>query len=133
MALGRCPAIAHEGTMPTTMAVDVDGTLIDTAAVMGEVRELVGTNASHLARTGREKQLEYPFRRHRCRSAEMRAAWGRRANDVVCDPGGIDGTITVSSLGELVGHSAGCRRSDGADAERTVVDIHNCECDHHLS
>ena len=49
--------------MATTLAFDVYGTLIDTQGISGQLSALVGERAEAFARTWRDKQLEYSFRR----------------------------------------------------------------------
>jgi len=56
--------------MPTVIAFDVYGTLIDTHGVVTKLRELVGGKAEQFSRIWREKQLEYSFRRGLMRSYE---------------------------------------------------------------
>lgn len=49
--------------MPIFLAIDVYGTLVDTAGVTGRLRALVGDRAAAFANAWRAKQLEYTFRR----------------------------------------------------------------------
>ncbi len=49
--------------MPTTLAFDVYGTLIDTAGVTEKIEALIGEQAIAFSDRWREKQLEYSFRR----------------------------------------------------------------------
>ncbi len=56
--------------MPTILAFDVYGTLIDTHGVVARLREFVGDKAEEFSRVWREKQLEYSFRRGLMRSYE---------------------------------------------------------------
>ena len=49
--------------MPTVLAFDVYGTLIDTHSVVIKLQEFVGGKAEEFSRVWREKQLEYSFRR----------------------------------------------------------------------
>lgn len=49
--------------MAITLAFDIYGTLIDTQGIIPELTRLVGDKAGAVARTWREKQLEYSFRR----------------------------------------------------------------------
>ncbi len=56
--------------MPTVLAFDVYGTLIDTQGVVTKLREIVGDKAEEFSRVWREKQLEYSFRRGLMRSYE---------------------------------------------------------------
>ncbi|MBK1734605.1 haloacid dehalogenase type II [Halorhodospira abdelmalekii] len=49
--------------MTTTLALDVYGTLVDTNAITDTLRTHVGDRAPVMARTWRDKQLEYAFRR----------------------------------------------------------------------
>ena len=56
--------------MPTVLAFDVYGTLIDTHGVVTKLREFVGDKAEEFSRVWREKQLEYSFRRGLMRSYE---------------------------------------------------------------
>jgi len=56
--------------MPTMLAFDVYGTLIDTQGVVTRLREFVGGKAEEFSRVWREKQLEYSFRRGLMRTYE---------------------------------------------------------------
>jgi len=56
--------------MPTVLAFDVYGTLIDTQGVVTRLREFVGGKAEEFSRVWREKQLEYSFRRGLMRTYE---------------------------------------------------------------
>lgn len=49
--------------MIKAVAFDIYGTLIDTQAVLGQLTQLVGEKAVDVAKTWRQKQLEYSFRR----------------------------------------------------------------------
>jgi len=49
--------------MRQALAFDVYGTLIDTAGVVSELRQIVGDQAETFSALWREKQLEYSFRR----------------------------------------------------------------------
>jgi len=56
--------------MPTVLAFDVYGTLIDTHGVVIKLQEFVGDTAEEFSRVWREKQLEYSFRRGLMRTYE---------------------------------------------------------------
>ena len=56
--------------MPTVLAFDVYGTLIDTQGVVAKLRDFVGDKAEEFSRVWRDKQLEYSFRRGLMRSYE---------------------------------------------------------------
>ena len=56
--------------MPTVLAFDVYGTLIDTHGVVIKLQEFSGDKAVEFSRVWREKQLEYSFRRGLMRSYE---------------------------------------------------------------
>ena len=56
--------------MPTVLAFDVYGTLIDTHGVVVKLQEFVGDRAEEFSRVWREKQLEYSFRRGLMRTYE---------------------------------------------------------------
>lgn len=49
--------------MPTTLAFDVYGTLIDTHGISVQLQKYIGAKAPPFAKLWREKQLEYSFRR----------------------------------------------------------------------
>jgi 2-haloacid dehalogenase len=49
--------------MIKAVAFDIYGTLIDTQAVLGQLTQVVGEKAVDVAKTWRQKQLEYSFRR----------------------------------------------------------------------
>lgn len=56
--------------MPTVLAFDVYGTLIDTHGVVVKLQKFVGDTAEEFSRVWREKQLEYSFRRGLMRTYE---------------------------------------------------------------
>jgi 2-haloacid dehalogenase len=56
--------------MPTVLAFDVYGTLIDTHGVVIKLREFIGNKAEEFSHVWREKQLEYSFRRGLMRTYE---------------------------------------------------------------
>ena len=74
--------------MPTVLAFDVYGTLIDTHGVVIKLRDFVGDSAEEFSRVWREKQLEYSFRRGLMRTYE---------NFGVCTSQALD--FTNASLG----------------------------------
>ena len=76
--------------MPTILAFDVYGTLIDTHGVVARLREFVGDKAEEFSRVWREKQLEYSFRRGLMRSYET---FG------VCTSQALDHTSTYLDAG----------------------------------
>lgn len=49
--------------MIKAVAFDIYGTLIDTQGVLGQLTQLIGEKAVDVAKTWRQKQLEYSFRR----------------------------------------------------------------------
>ncbi|MDY7560669.1 haloacid dehalogenase type II [Pseudomonas sp. 10B1] len=49
--------------MVKAIAFDIYGTLIDTQGVLGQLTQLIGEKALIVAKTWRQKQLEYSFRR----------------------------------------------------------------------
>ena len=70
--------------MPTTIAFDVYGTLIDTQSVVGALRNMVGIKAEDFSRSWREKQLEYTFRRGLMQNYENFAVCTRQALEYTC-------------------------------------------------
>lgn len=70
--------------MPTTLAFDVYGTLIDTQGVVAALRNTVGIKAEDFSRSWREKQLEYTFRRGLMQNYENLAVCTRHALDYTC-------------------------------------------------
>ena len=56
--------------MPTVLAFDVYGTLIDTHGGVVKLQEFIGDKAEKFSRVWREKQLEYSFRRGLMRTYE---------------------------------------------------------------
>lgn len=56
--------------MPTVLAFDVYGTLIDTHGVVTKLQEFIGDAAEEFSRVWRDKQLEYSFRRGLMRTYE---------------------------------------------------------------
>ena len=71
--------------MPTTLAFDVYGTLIDTHGVVEALQELVGDQAMAFSQTWRDKQLEYSFRRGLMQNYETFAVCTAQALDYSCD------------------------------------------------
>ena len=68
-----------------TIAFDVYGTLIDPLAIQHELQSHVGQqNASNFAKSWREKQLEYTFRRGLMRAYEEFPVCTRQALDYCC-------------------------------------------------
>lgn len=76
--------IPPPAVMPTTLAFDVYGTLIDTHGVVAKLQEIVGTMAEEFSRTWRDKQLEYSFRRGLMQNYENFAVVTRNALDYTC-------------------------------------------------
>ncbi len=71
--------------MPTTLAFDVYGTLIDTHGVVEALQKLVGDRAMAFSHTWRDKQLEYSFRRGLMQNYETFAVCTAQALDYSCD------------------------------------------------
>lgn len=71
--------------MPTTLAFDVYGTLIDTHGVVEALQKLVGDQAMAFSHTWRDKQLEYSFRRGLMQNYETFAVCTAQALDYSCD------------------------------------------------
>lgn len=67
-----------------TIAFDVYGTLINTDAVVSQLREWMGSQADVFSQTWRSKQLEYSFRRGLMRRYETFAVCTRQALDYCC-------------------------------------------------
>jgi 2-haloacid dehalogenase len=88
--------------MPTTLALDIYGTLIDPLAVKTALIDHVGDEAGAFAETWRSKQLEYSFRRG------LMGAWRnfsdvtRAALDFTCEMFGA--TISANDKNTLMGH-----------------------------
>ncbi len=70
--------------MPTTIAFDVYGTLIDTHGIVLELEKLVGEQAQHFSQTWRDKQLEYSFRRGLMQNYVDFSVVTRQALDYAC-------------------------------------------------
>ncbi len=71
--------------MPTTLAFDVYGTLIDTHGVVEALQKLVDDRAMAFSHTWRDKQLEYSFRRGLMQNYETFAVCTAQALDYSCD------------------------------------------------
>jgi 2-haloacid dehalogenase len=71
--------------MPTVLAFDVYGTLIDTHGVVIKLQEFVGSKAEEFSRVWREKQLEYSFRRGLMRTYETFGVCTSQALDYTCN------------------------------------------------
>ena len=87
--------------MKTVLAFDVYGTLIDTAGVVAELRELVGETADEFSQAWRDKQLEYSFRRGLMRRYEDFAVCTRDALEYTCTR--FDAELTKTSKDALLG------------------------------
>ena len=70
--------------MPTTIAFDVYGTLIDTNGVADQLTESIGELAPVFANTWREKQLEYSFHRGLMQNYEHFGVCTQQALDYSC-------------------------------------------------
>jgi 2-haloacid dehalogenase len=71
--------------MPSTLAFDVYGTLVDTAGIAARLRERVADDAAVFAARWREKQLEYAFRRALMRDYRTFEDCTREALDYCCE------------------------------------------------
>jgi 2-haloacid dehalogenase len=70
--------------MPTTLAFDVYGTLIDTHGVISVLEKFIGAQAFEFSRLWREKQLEYSFRRGLMQNYQSFAVCTRDALEYTC-------------------------------------------------
>ncbi len=70
--------------MPTTLAFDVYGTLIDTQGVSTALAPHVGVRAGDFSRAWRDRQLEYSFRRGLMQQYETFAVCTAQALDHTC-------------------------------------------------
>lgn len=70
--------------MPTTLAFDVYGTLIDTQGLVSSLRRLIGDKAAAFSQTWRDKQLEYSFRRGLMQKYQNFAVCTAHALDYAC-------------------------------------------------
>ena len=75
--------------MPTTLAFEIYGTLIDTHGVVNALRAIVGERAEAFSSAWRDKQLEYAFRRGLMRNYVDFAVCTRQALDYTCAVNGI--------------------------------------------
>jgi len=75
--------------MTTTIAFDVYGTLIDPMGIVAKLGELVGDRGAAAARTWRDKQIEYLFRR---------GLMGRYEDFTVCTRQALDYTCRLMQL-----------------------------------
>jgi 2-haloacid dehalogenase len=70
--------------MPTTIAFDVYGTLIDTHGLVTALEKIMGDQARAFSQTWREKQLEYSFRRGLMQKYSSFAVCTSNALDYAC-------------------------------------------------
>ncbi|WED29499.1 haloacid dehalogenase type II [Vibrio sp. DW001] len=70
--------------MPTTLAFDVYGTLIDTHGITSILEKFMGNKADAFSHTWRNKQLEYSFRRGLMQSYQNFAVCTANALDYSC-------------------------------------------------
>jgi 2-haloacid dehalogenase len=71
--------------MPSTLAFDVYGTLVDTAGVTFQLTRRLGDRSAAFAARWRDKQLEYSFRRGLMRNYCTFAVCTRQALDYCCE------------------------------------------------
>jgi len=88
--------------MPTTLALDIYGTLIDPLAVKTALVNHVGEEAGVFAETWRSKQLEYSFRRGLMGSYRNFTQVTRAALDFACETHGA--RITDEDKVKLMDH-----------------------------
>ena len=88
--------------MPTTLALDIYGTLIDPLAVKTALLAHVGDEASAFAETWRSKQLEYSFRRGLMGAYRDFSQVTRAALDFACETHGAG--ITEDDKIKLMNH-----------------------------
>lgn len=70
--------------MPTTIAFDVYGTLIDTHGLVSTLETIMGDRAAPFSQTWRDKQLEYSFRRGLMQNYVTFAVCTSNALDYTC-------------------------------------------------
>jgi 2-haloacid dehalogenase len=88
--------------MPTTLALDIYGTLIDPLAVKTALLAHVGDEAGAFAETWRSKQLEYSFRRGLMGAYRNFTQVTRAALDFACETHGA--RITEDDKFKLMNH-----------------------------
>jgi len=71
--------------MPTTIAFDVYGTLIDTAGIVVALKGLIGDRAEPFSDLWRSKQLEYSYRRGLMQNYQDFSVCTRQALDFCCN------------------------------------------------
>jgi 2-haloacid dehalogenase len=76
--------------MPSVLALDVYGTLVDPAGIAASLRPLCGDRAEALAGLWRDKQLEYSFRRGLMKAYAHFDVCTRDALIYACNAGGIE-------------------------------------------
>lgn len=86
--------------MPTVLAFDVYGTLIDTHGVVVKLRDFIGNKAEEFSHVWREKQLEYSFRRGLMRSYETFGVCTSQALDYTNAYLGVE--LTAEQKAELL-------------------------------
>jgi 2-haloacid dehalogenase len=86
--------------MPTTLALDIYGTLIDPLAVRTALEAHVGPRATAMAETWRAKQLEYSFRRGLMGTYQTFTHVTRAALDFACQTHGA--TLTENEKNALM-------------------------------
>lgn len=87
--------------MPTTLAFDVYGTLIDTHGVVTALQTLAGDKAKDFSTTWRDKQLEYSFRRGLMQNYQSFAVCTSHALDYTCACYKVQ--LTAEQKSELLG------------------------------
>jgi len=76
--------------MPTTIAFDVYGTLIDTAGIVTALEKLIGDRAVPFSNLWRGKQLEYSFRKGLMQNYQDFSICTREALDFCCKSFQVD-------------------------------------------
>ena len=105
--------------MPTVLAFDVYGTLIDTHGVVIKLEEFVGGKAEVFSRVWREKQLEYLFRRGLMHTYETFGVCTSQALDFTCTY--LDAGITTDQKAALMAEYRGLPAFD--DVEESLVGL----------
>ena len=105
--------------MPTVLAFDVYGTLIDIHGVVIKLQEFVGGKAEEFSRVWREKQLEYSFRRGLMRSYETFGVCTSQALDYTCTY--LDARLTTDQKAALMAEYRGLPAFD--DVKESLVGL----------
>ncbi len=112
--------------MPTTLAFDVYGTLIDTHGVVEKLETFIDDQARAFSQAWREKQLEYSFRRGLMRRYVNFAACTQQSLDYTCQRLNVE--LSDEDKAELLAIYKVLPAFDDVDSALTTLRENNIQC-----